>query len=456
MKKKALVLTILILMVTSGSAQLADSPWPMYHGGQQHGGLSPYNTSQVDGTIKWVFHIDSKVKTDPFIEASPVIAEDGTIYVATHDNNVYAITKNGKLKWVFDAGNPKYNEKYNVWKGILSTPAIAKDGTIYFTSLSNFLFALYPNGTEKWRFSIPVSDDFGWASPVIAEDGTIYVSSARSYTPEYRAGLYAINPNGTLKWLFRHDNGGSSSPAIAKDGTIYASGYISIEPKKDIGNGKLYALNPNGTVKWEFTFEEWQESHPTIAKDGTIYIGSKEGKIYAINPDGTKKWDFQTGGGVSAVPAIGPDGTIYIGSWDAYFYALTTEGKLKWKFKTPAGYEALSSGAAIGSDGTIYFTSLNTGELYALNPDGTEKWRFKPGLFSYGMAPVIPAIGIDGTVYASGNDRKLYAFGSSKEKGLIYRQHGIYSFVGILTAVVIISIIIIQLKRRRILLSLKK
>jgi outer membrane protein assembly factor BamB len=395
------------------NAQLADSPWPMFHGGPQHGGLSVYDTSHIDGTIKWKLNIKFKVKTDPFIEASPVIAKDGTIYIATHDSNLYAVSPDGKLKWEFDAGNPVYNEQYNVWKGILSTPAVAEDGTIYFTTLANLLFALYQDGTEKWRFSLPVSDEFGWTSPVIGQDGTIYVSSARDYRG--RAGLYAINPDGTLKWLFRHDNGGASSPAIAKDGTIYASGFVSVDPKRGKGNGKLYAINPDGTERWEFTFEDWQESHPAIASDGTIYIGSKKGKLYAINPDGTEKWSYQTGGSISASPAISSDGTIYVGSWDAYFYALTPEGELKWKFKTPPGYEALSSGAAIGSEGTIYFTSLNTGELYALNPDGTERWRFKPSLFSRGMAPVTPAIGADGTLYVAGNDRKLYAFGGSNK-----------------------------------------
>jgi len=54
MKKEA-VLVLFILMVSFVSAQLADSPWPMFHGGLKHGGLSEYDTSHVDGTIKWKF-----------------------------------------------------------------------------------------------------------------------------------------------------------------------------------------------------------------------------------------------------------------------------------------------------------------------------------------------------------------------------------------------------------------
>ncbi len=35
---------------------------------------------------------------------------------------------------------------------------------------------------------------------------------------------------------------------------------------------------------------------------------------------------------VDSCPAIGDDGTIYFGSDDNYFYALNPDGTLKWKF----------------------------------------------------------------------------------------------------------------------------
>lgn len=61
------------------NAELADSPWPTFHGDSQRTGLSPYNTSYIDGTLKWAF------QSGEGIESSPVIGENGTIYFGSHD-----------------------------------------------------------------------------------------------------------------------------------------------------------------------------------------------------------------------------------------------------------------------------------------------------------------------------------------------------------------------------------
>ena len=61
-------------------------------------------------------------------------------------------------------------------------------------------------------------------------------------------------------------------------------------------------------------------------------------------------------------PAIGADGTIYVGSKDYSLYAINADGTQKWKFTT-GGF--VQSSAAIGTDGTIYFGSVD-GNLYAL------------------------------------------------------------------------------------------
>lgn len=401
---KKIILILLLWIIPAVSAQLADSPWPMYHGGASHGGLSPYDTSHVNGEVKWIFEADGA------IESSPVIGPDGTIYFGTHENNLYAVNPDGTLKWTFDCGDPVSGPSAqgdgDIKKGIISTPAVDVNGTIYFTSLSNYMFALNPDGTEKWRYPVHVYIDV-WSSPVIGPDGTIYVGS-QQYPPgqttsiKYGGRLYAMNPDGTEKWNFDSGSAGmSGSPAIAGDGTIYATG----GGFSDL-TGTVYAFEPDGKVKWKFRFEQWQESHPTITEDGTIVIGSKEGDIRAINPDGTEKWRYPTEGGNSAAPAIRGNGNIYVGSWDSWFYAFTPDGELLWKFKTPEFFEAITSSAAIGSDGTIYF-GHSGGEIYALNPEGTEKWRYH----TRSAILTSPAIDSDGTVYIGSYDGKLIAFG---------------------------------------------
>jgi hypothetical protein len=53
MKTKIIFLIFLmtLLSFSSVNAQLADSPWPTFHGNSQRTGISPYDTSHTDGTI---------------------------------------------------------------------------------------------------------------------------------------------------------------------------------------------------------------------------------------------------------------------------------------------------------------------------------------------------------------------------------------------------------------------
>ncbi|MEM4229483.1 MAG: PQQ-binding-like beta-propeller repeat protein, partial [Thermoproteota archaeon] len=84
----------------------------------------------------------------------------------------------------------------------------------------------------------------------------------------------------------------------------------------------LYALNPDGTLKWKYQTGGYVYSSPSIGSDGTIYFGSYDSHLYALNPDGTLKWKYKTGDYVYSSPAIGSDGTIYFGSGDGCLYAI--------------------------------------------------------------------------------------------------------------------------------------
>ena len=242
-----------------------------------------------DGTQKW------RIDTGGTIKSSPVIGENDIIYFGilgpgTNNGRIYAINPNGTEKWYFDT------ENY-----IFTSPAIGIDGSIYAASSDNHLYALnLNNGTLKWKFKM---DDWP-GSPAIANDGTIYISSQDDY-------FYALYLNGTLKWKCKIGRGSLHTPSIATDGTIY------------IGEDELYAINPNGTIKW--TFYPGNEFYissrsQAISAEGTIYFGvtkgTSRGDIIALNSDGTQKWRVEgiANDWVYSSPSIGYDGTVYIGS----------------------------------------------------------------------------------------------------------------------------------------------
>jgi outer membrane protein assembly factor BamB len=286
------------------------------------------------------------------------------------------------LKWRFQV------------QGEPASPVIGIDGTIYVpTGMHNidtigFLYAINPDGSLKWRYQfagIPSS-----TTPAIASDGTIYVHmDGNNGNLVATEKLYAINSDGSLKWIFVFNDGAGcfcsdtkSSPAIGNDGTIYAGSEDT----------RLYAINPNGTLKWRKSCESCGiSSSPAIANDGTIYISSACFEVYAFNPNGTQQWItdfFSGGGGGENSPSIGSDGTIYLGDyWGNELYAINTSGQMKWKYVIN-GYP--QSTPAIALDSTIYIGAKG---LYAINPSGIFKWKFRDPLFSF-FSPVIDSSSI--------------------------------------------------------------
>lgn len=320
-----------------------------------------------NGTEKWSFQAGGRIGT-----SSPAIGSDGTIYIGSWDNNLYAINSDGTKKWSYATG------------GIInSSPVIGSDGTIYVGSEDNKLYAVNPDGTLKWTYTTWYQID---SSPAIGNDGTIYASSRDG-------NLYAINPSdGKKKWIYTTNGQIASSPAIGSDGTIYVGSY----------DKNLYAISPNGTKKWAYaTGDNIFLSSPTIGTDGTIYVGSYDNNLYAINPDGTKKWSCPTGARIDSTPAIGSDGTIYVGSYDCKLHAVGSDGTEKWAYATGG---IINSSPTIDSNGTIYVGS-DDNKLYAINPDGTKRWSYA----TYWTIDSSPAIGSDGIIYIGSYDSCLYA-----------------------------------------------
>ena len=171
-----------------------------------------------------------------------------------------------------------------------------------------------------------------------------------------------------------------------------------------------------GTVKWKFPLPYsccgyyggygplLGPASPAIGADGTIYAGAADSNFYAINPNGTEKWAFPATNsafpgdpyGTFSPAAIAADGTAYFGAStldQIYFslYALNPDGTQKWNLVPPYG---VNEGPAIVSDGTIWAATSGESALQ-LSPDGTIVWA--PSTLA-GDASA-PAIGGDGTAY---------------------------------------------------------
>jgi parallel beta-helix repeat protein len=208
-----------------------------------------------------------------------------------------------------------------------------------------------------------------------------------------------------VKWAVQTstDDVGSiwAAPVIGADGTIY----IGTAPY--VGDGKFYAFNPNGTEKWTFQPVDYNVfwGSAAIAADGTVYVvgttdDTGESMFYALDPDdGSVKWQFWAPTLSYTSPKIGDDGTIYFAD-EATLYAVNPDGAEKWNFAQ--GGMSWTGTLVIGADGTIY--TLTDLKLYAVNPDGTEKWNFTTNGYEDAMT-----IADDGTIYIAPYLDGLYA-----------------------------------------------
>ena len=261
------------------------------------------------------------------------------------------------------------------------------------------------NGRVKWRFR--QNGPYSQVRPVFGPDGTIY-------SVDVFAHLYALTPDGGLKWLVR--GAGEKGVAVGADGSIYVASESFIN-----------AFNPDGSVKWSF------EQNPraficlgvSVGPDGNIYSVSAEGLgVFSLTPAGVLRWQlpelydraivsyreivFGPNGSTSQLyfaannhfrslslagslvfdlpgsgfgqVAVAPDASVH-----TTFSSYAPSGSLNWTFGSPYPYN-VSSPPDIGSDGIHYFVQ-NTIQLFALNTNGTQKWHLT--LADYVAGPVV-------------------------------------------------------------------
>jgi len=392
-KKKTFLLALALLLLVAGlpvpsfAAPLAPIDWKALD--LQYVITLPSN----DGTLRWKF------KAQGGILSTPAIGADGTVYITSTDGRLYAVDKKGAKKWAF-ATDQK----------LFSSPAVGTDGTVYFGTVDGKLYAVRPNGTLKWTFAAGAAVR---AAPVIGADDTVYVATQNGI-------LYALHPDGTIKWQFANPGKRyiSSQLTLHSDGTLYVSwGY------------ELYAVSMNDG-KLKKLYSGWSNlSSFAIGADGAIYVVGEEAKpsgktVFAINPgDGTIRWKYQTDDIQSSPPVVDRSGNVYVATdsfSEATLHAIKPGGSKKWVFATKQifyliyldlGFVAIST-PSVGPDGTVYIGAGSNGgskegKFFAINSNGKKKWEIT---LENNMLSA-PMVGSDGTIYFGALDGYLYTLG---------------------------------------------
>ncbi len=379
------------IAVTSDiSATAGSDGWTTFRGTGQRTGRADV-VGPRSSKLKWVFRTQGRIFADA------AITPDGkTIYVASHDRHLYAVTKDGREIWSHDAGG-------KIW----TSPSISRDGTIYIGSDADRLVAIEPSGVESWVFETTMPAKKGDTpeagrydvdtSPAVMSDGSIVFGCHNN--------LFALRPlAGGVRWVFEAGMGHVkifSSPAIGRDGSIYFGTQ---------GNF-FFALSSSAKVLWSVKTGGDNDSAPAIGDDGTVYFGSDDGKLRAVAPGGALRWETDVGAPIRAPISVGHDGTVFASTYGikpfiAAYQAST--GKEKWRFHTLSGegsFFGIQSGALVDAQGYVYFGGRDR-FIYCLSPQGKLVWKHETG----DHVDSGPVIGRDGTIYVGSDDKRLYAF----------------------------------------------
>jgi outer membrane protein assembly factor BamB len=318
------------------------------------------NVVPAEGAVAWSIGF-----TDPediedssdFTSNSFAIGPNNTPYIACDYGAVIACKASGLAAWKFTL--PELDP-------FTSAPLVADDGTIMIGCSNDYVYALNPDGSVKWADSIG-SQVF--ATGALGSDGTAYFQTVDTT-------VVALRPDGSKLWEF-YNEGSFTAPVVGADGTVYAINQ----------NGTLHAIDPsNGNQKWVSSAIGKPVTGPP-AIDPTrnlLYaIDNETGVLQSVSlADGTGAWQYAIGPDASG-PVVGPDGSVYA-CGNGLLTKLSADGELVWVFAPPLG--GVLSTPAITADGYVYVLAVAgkkkrlalrpqyEDSLYAVNPDGSRRW----------------------------------------------------------------------------------
>lgn len=223
-------------------------------------------------------------------------------------------------------------------------------------------------GHELWR---RVLEGAVVPGPVIGVDGSVLAASNGGV-------LHALDPaTGADRWAY--DGGGaygsdlSTSAAVLADGTILWPG----------PGQRLHALSAKGRLLWTEQLDGFVLS-PAV-HGGRVYVADNAGTLLALDVPAAgpphRAWRLKIGSGGFSSPAVAPDGTVYVAA-DTTVMAVRDRGDradVRWTFRTR---DTIEVSPAVTADGTVV-VGTNNDVQYGLRPDGTVRWTYDRGDWTY-------------------------------------------------------------------------
>ncbi|MFB5166789.1 S-layer homology domain-containing protein [Parageobacillus toebii] len=312
----------------------------------------------LNGELKWSYPVGNG-------RNSPVIGKNGIVYAVGY-NGVFAFYPDGTLKWKHQG------------KGFTGL-ALGEDGSVIVIHRVSHpdeekmymeLISFHADGSENWTYRFPKGVYYeGSINPIVDKNGTIYLFD--SY-----GKVYAITKDGKLNWTLQ-TNAYQGSLSLDEDGTLYISASSNIYQDFEtpvITNGGLYAIRPNGTLKWKYDGIDPTENSPIIVEnDGFLYAAGTE--VHVLNKEGKLVWKMKNEEDFGKARIAMDANHNLIVLWQLYnsmdqLMILAKNGHVKYRYTLLNAEEEVSSSPVIGHDGSIYFTvaHYDYNKMYRIGP----------------------------------------------------------------------------------------
>jgi outer membrane protein assembly factor BamB len=291
-----------------------------------------------DGSVRWTLSLGDRAYS------TPLVADDGTVYVGSDAKKFSAISPDGKVRWTLDTEGDAD-----------SGAAMAADGAVVFAA-GRMVYAVTPAGHVRWRFAARRKV---YTSPAIGAQGRIFFGSQDHH-------VYALGPDGRLAWSVDLGADVDGAPVIDDRGGLFVG----------TDGDEVVRIDPDdGRVVWRANVGGYVRGTLSVARNGDVLAGvyGPRPRAARLRPDdgglrgdfaiqGTGARDFGVHGGALEDAA----GTLIFGAQDDAVYAVDASGKLLWRFATKGDVDAP---ATLLHDGTLVVGS-DDGLVRAFRPAG--------------------------------------------------------------------------------------
>lgn len=382
------------------------APWPKFRRDAANTGRTPVQVVSEPGNAIPLF---GEVGS---IAATPILG-DGRILIASSDGNVYVTD--------YEGNEIALEDQIDTFGAISASPLLGQDGTIFVASGDGSLIQYESNGNARRSTGI---GGFLSASPNIGGDGTIYLAST--------LGTFSgVCPNGRFKFQLGITSSESSAavtedPREEKDRIIVFAHQNGEVRSTDIRGRQRWSFfaSPAG-VSAAVVLDLASE---------TVFVGDLEGRVFAVDLfDGSRRasFAFRADARISASLALGRDGgessTLYVADERGALHAVDrSTGMARWTppFDTGGTIRSSPAVSTSGDRDVVVVAADVEGSQCGTDDDGNplSACAIVYAIADMGSAPEVlwsrtiaalvgtssPSIGADGTVYIGAQDGVLY------------------------------------------------